>query len=471
MERATHREERVKVAITIGPSSADPRLLEQLLNEGVDAVRINASHAEPGDVGRWVRLIRRTGRRVGRDVAIMLDLQGIKRRIMDLPEPILLKEGETVTLSPRRGDGRIPVKTATILPHLKAGADVFLDDGFLRLRVLKVRRPEVVCEVLLGGFLKSRAGINLPGLAVNTRVPTARDLAHVRAGVAAGVDLFALSFVRSAADLWRCRKHTAGIPIIAKIERPEAVSAIDEIASASDGILVARGDLAVEMQPERLPVLQKSLVKAANRVRKPVIVATEMLASMVYNPRPTRAELLDVGNAVLDGADATLLSDETAIGRFPLRAVRYMRRIISTVESSLLTYDIEVPNPRGPTGSRPDWAVADAAVETAFKVGAKAIVAITGSGRTARLISAGRPSVPLYSFSPDPAVRRRTALMWGVAAHPVKPERDLNTLAGHILGGLRREGALKRGDLVIVVFGSPLWKEGTKTNTVRIAEA
>jgi pyruvate kinase len=459
----------VKIAATVGPASASPKVLADMIGQGVDAVRINASHVDPAAVGAWVRRIRRAGRRAGRDVAIMLDLQGIKRRIGDLAEPMRLIEGQKVVLAEKGGEGRIPVRLSLILPHLRRGADLFLSDGFLRLEVLSVSRREITGRVVRGGLLKSRAGINLPGLPVRARIPTPRDVKHVRAGVAASVDFFALSFVRSAADLWRCRRHTRDIPIIAKIERPEAVAAIDEITAASDGILIARGDLAVEMKPEELPVLQKSLIGAAKRARKPVMVATEMLASMVHSPRPTRAELLDVGNAVLDGADATLLSDETAIGRDPARTVRYMQRILSTVENSLLTYDLELPRLTGRAGSRPDWAVADAAVDTARKVGARAIVTITASGRTARLISADRPSVPIYSFATDPAVRRRVALMWGVAADTVAPIRDPERIIAHLLQRLRRRGAVRRGDRVVIVYGSPLWAEGTKTNTVRVA--
>ncbi|MHC4136251.1 MAG: pyruvate kinase [Planctomycetota bacterium] len=461
--------ERVKIVATIGPASAEAGVLEAMLRDGVDAVRINASHAEPAAVADWVRRIRRAGKQVERDVAVMLDLQGIKRRIGDLAEPVRLKEGATVVLSSRGGGDRIPAPVGLLRGHLQRGADVFLDDGFLRLRVTAVKPREIACRVVRGGLLKAHAGINLPGVPVRARIPTRKDRAHIEAAVACGVDVFALSFVRSARDLWRCRRYAAGIPIIAKIERPEAVAAIDEIAAASNGILVARGDLAVEMKPEELPVLQKSLIAAAKRARMPVIVATEMLASMVHAPRPTRAELLDVGNAVLDGADATMLTDETAIGRDPVRAVRYMARILGRVEGSLLTYDIETPRPSGKAASRPDWAVADAAVEAAHKVRAKAIVTITGSGRTARLVSAGRPSVPVYSFSTEPAVRRRVALMWGVTADTVRRIRAPDTLITHLLERLRGAGRIRRGDRVVVVFGSPLWAEGTKTNSVRIA--
>lgn len=462
--------EHVKISATIGPASADHGVLCDMLDGGVDAIRINGSHCEPEAVAGWVRKVRRAGRSMKRDVAVMLDLQGIKRRIGDLAEPLLLREGQRVVFG-ARGGKRIPLRLTTLRKHLKRGADLFLDDGFLRLSVVRVGQKELHCDVMRGGVLTSRAGVNVPGMPVSQRLPTRRDIEHIEAGIEAGVDLFALSFVRSARDLRRCRKYTTGIPIIAKIERPEAVKAIDEIAAASDGLIVARGDLAVEMKPEELPVLQKSLVAAANRARKPVIVATEMLASMVHSPRPTRAELTDVGNAVLDGADATLLSEETAIGHDPARAVRYMSRIIATVEGSIMDYDIEPRHHRGASANRPDWAVADAAVETAVKVDAKAIVAITGSGRTAMLISAGRPSVPLFSFSPDPAVRRRVALMWGVNAELTKPIRDPDRLIRHIVDGLEARGHLRRGDRVVVAFGSPLWAEGTKTNTVRIAVA
>jgi len=464
--------DRVKIVATIGPTSKRPEVLRAMLDAGVDAVRINASHVAPEDVDGWVRLIRRAGRKAGRDVGIMLDLQGIKRRIGDLPVPVELVEGETVTLvSKSAGAGRIPAPVRVIGPHLKRGSDIFLDDGFLRLEVLSVKGGEIRCRVARGGVLRARAGINLPGAPMKARIPTKRDEKHIAAGVEAGVDIFALSFVRTPRDLWRCRERTEGIPIIAKIERPEAVEQIDAIARASDGILIARGDLAVEMKPEELPVLQKSLMAAAREARKPSIVATEMLASMVYSPRPTRAELTDVGNAVLDGADATLLSDETAIGRDPARAVRYMSRIIATVEGSLLAYNIDIPRPHGEAGTRPDWAIAAAAVESAVNLGAKAIVALTGSGRTARLISAGRPSVPIFTVSTDPAVRRRVSLMWGVIAEVVKPIRDPDKIIAHVLGRLRKARHIDSGDRVVVVFGSPLWEPGTKTNTVRVAVA
>ena len=460
--------ERVKILVTIGPASAKPSVIKELLRNGVDAFRINASHTEPESVQGWVDLIREAGAAVKQDAAIMLDLQGIKIRIGELREPRELIEGQEVVFSPRPGDGRIPVKFGELARYLEPGLDIFLDDGFLRLRIERLERRDIVCRVVLGGTLTSRCGVNLPGIPIRRRIPTAQDRGHIEAGVAAGVDIFAVSFVRDAKDLWRTRRLTNGIPIVAKIERPEAVANIDGIAHASDGILVARGDLAVEMRPEELPVLQKKLVIAANRARKPVIVATEMLASMVHNPRPTRAELTDVGNAVLDGADATLLSDETAVGIDPVRAVRYMSRILHTVESALGKYDVSLPKPQDSPADRPDWAVADAAVETAKKIGACAIVAMTGSGRTARLISAGRPSVPLLAFSPDAAVRRRVAVMWGVNARAVEPIRDHDRLIARVIRDLKAKRVVRRGDRVVVVFGSPVWAEGTKTNTVRV---
>ncbi len=462
--------ERVKIIATVGPASLAPGVLARLIRGGVDAIRVNASHIQPAEVAPLVRKIRAAGREAGHDVAIMLDLQGPKRRIGELPEPLHLVEGSTVLLSERKTPGAILAPLRGAARHLRPGTDLFLQDGFIRLRVMSRGAGGVRCRVLLGGRLRSRAGFNIPGAAVPARVPTTRDLAYLKAGVAVGVDLVALSFVRTPGDIRRCRRHAGGIPIVAKIERPEAVEAIDAVTAASEGILVARGDLAVEMQPEQLPVLQKRLVAAANRARKPVIVATEMLASMVHAPRPTRAELTDVGNAVLDGADAVMLTDETAIGVNPVRVVNVMRRIIQAVEASLLAHDLDLRQARGSAANRPDWALADAAVDTAFEIGASAIVAVTGSGRTALLVSSRRPSVPLFAFTPSPTVRRRVALMWGVTAQPVRSLRDPDRLIQHVLERLRTARRIKAGEQVVFVFGAPLWAKGTRTNTVRVAK-
>jgi pyruvate kinase len=465
-----YHSDRVKILATIGPACEGMQVLCEMLEEGADAIRINASHTDPADVSKWVKLVRKASKRVGRDAAVMLDLQGIKRRIGDLDAPIRVRIGDEVVFG-RPGRGRIPLKLKTIREHLKAGDDLFLDDGFLRFQVKEIGKTELRCVSVREGEITSRAGVNLPGIPVAARIPTSYDIRHIAAGLEAGVDLFALSFVRDARDLKRCRRHAEGTPIVAKIERPEAVTNIDEVALASDGLLVARGDLAVEMKPEELPVLQKSLVAAANRARKPVIVATEMLASLVDNPRPTRAELTDVGNAVLDGADATMLSDETAIGHDPARAVRYMSRIISTVEGSIMKYDVQKHVFRRGKQERPDWALADAAVSVAAQIDAKAIVAVTGSGRTAMLISAGRPSVPLFAFCGDSTVRRRVSLMWGVNAALIKPSNDPDKVIRHCLNRLIRVQAIEPGEMVVVAFGSPIWAKGTKTNTVRIATA
>ena len=462
--------DRVKMAATIGPASSSPQVLDGLLQEGVDCIRINASHVKPDEVAGWVKKIRASSKRVGNDVAVLLDLPGIKFRIGELDQPMQLREGQTVTLG-RKGQGRIPVKLSRIGKYLQKGQDIFLRDGFLRLRVEEVGKSEIVCEVLRDGELVSRSGLNLPGKAINERIPTKVDVEHIRAGLDAGVDVFALSFVRTAKDVLRARELIKGVPIVAKIERPEAVENIEEIAGVADALMVARGDLAVEVVPEQLPVLQKRIVTVGNQARKAVVVATEMLASMVVNPRPTRAELTDVGNAVLDGCDAAMLSNETAIGHDPVRAIRYLKRIIQTVEQSLVTYDLDVNRPTHSPAGRTDWAVADSVADVATRIDAKAILAFTGSGRTARLISASRPRVPLFSFSPDSAVRRRCALMWGVNADVVKKENDPTDQIERALKTLRKAGFLDKGDRVVVTFGSPLWKPGTKTNSLRIAEA
>jgi len=461
--------EHTKMAATIGPASAEPAVLDALLREGVDCIRINASHVEPEDIGSWVKKVRDASKRVGHDVAVAIDLPGIKFRIGELDEPMRLREGESVRLG-RKGRGRIPVKLSRLRPYVKKGSDIFLRDGFLRLAVDRVGEEEIVATVMRDGELVSRAGINLPGVDIKERIPTAKDKEHIEAGLAAGVDIFALSFVRTADDVKRARKLANGVPLVAKIERPEAVENIEAIAGAADGLMVARGDLAVEIEPEQLPVLQKKIVTAGNLARKVVIVATEMLASMVTNPRPTRAELTDVGNAVLDGCDAAMLSNETAVGVDPVRAVRYLKRIIQTVERSLLVYDVSRPRPSHAAAGRVDWAVTDAAVDVAASIGAKAIVAFTGSGRTARLISAKRPRVPIFSFSPDATIRRRCALMWGVRADATRRYRDINEQIDRTLEYMKKNGFIADGDRVVVSFGSPIWKPGTKTNSLRICE-
>ncbi|MHC4410321.1 MAG: pyruvate kinase [Planctomycetota bacterium] len=459
-----------KMAATIGPASAAPEILDALLAEGVDCIRINASHIKPPELATWVDRVRASSKRMDRHVAVALDLPGIKFRIGDLDEPLHLKEGETVRLG-RKGKGRIPVKLSRLRPYVKKGSDIFLRDGFMRLLVTRVSKEEIVATVVRDGELVSRSGINLPGVSVSEQVPTRRDREFIKAGLEAGVDVFALSFVRSAKDVLRARKLVNGVPLVAKIERPEAVTNIEEIAGFADGLMVARGDLAVECAPEQLPVLQKRIVAAGNRARKVVIVATEMLASMVTNPRPTRAELTDVGNAVLDGCDAAMLSNETAIGHDPVRAVRYLKRIIRTVEQSLLIYDLPRARPSHSPAGRVDWAVTDAVADTALSIGARAIIAFTGSGRTARLLSAKRPSVPIYSFSPNPEVRRRCALMWGVFADGTRAYLDINEQIDRTLIYLCKKGLLKKGDRVVVSYGSPIWVSGTTTNSMRIGEA
>ncbi|MHC4937557.1 MAG: pyruvate kinase [Planctomycetota bacterium] len=429
-----------KMAATIGPASASPEILDALLREGVDCIRINASHIKPAELPGWVRRVRESSTRMDRHIAILLDLPGIKFRIGELESPLLLHEGETVRLG-RKGKGRIPVKLSRLRPYVKKGSDVFLRDGFLRLRVESVGKEEIVATVLRDGELVSRSGINLPGVSVKEQIPTKRDKEFIEKGLECGVDVFALSFVRTAKDVRRARNLVNGVPLVAKIERPEAVENIEEIAGAADGLMVARGDLAVEVEPEQLPVLQKRIVAAGNRARKVVIVATEMLAS------------------------------ETAVGHDPVRAVRYLGRIIHTVERSLLTYDLPRPRPSHAPAGRVDWAVTDAAVDTALSIGAKAIIAFTGSGRTSRLLSAKRPSVPIYSFSPSPEVRRRCSLMWGVHADGTRPYSDINEQIDRTLAYMRKHGWVEKGDHVVVSFGSPIWKPGTKTNSLRIGQA
>ncbi|MFB3065879.1 MAG: pyruvate kinase [Planctomycetota bacterium] len=467
---AGRKGERVKIVATVGPASASVRTLARLIREGADGIRINASHVEPDAVAPLVRRVRRAAVKAGREVAVMLDLPGPKRRLGVLPEPVTLVTGQKIVLSGRKGAGRLPATLGSIVRHLKRGSRIFLKDGHIRLDVASVRGRDVHCVVGIGGRVTSRAGLNVPGVAGRGAVPTARDKVLIEAAIAAKVDLLALSFVQSAKDVARCRALAPDLPVYSKIERPGAIDDLEDVARVSHGLLIARGDLAVEMPPEELPVLQKRIVQTANRHRRPVIVATEMLASMVESPRPTRAELLDVGNAVLDGVDGVMLTSETAIGKHPVQAVRVMARIVATVEKSRFqSYDLSLPGTRGEEADRPDWAVADAAVAAAFSIGARAILAFTDSGRTARLVAAHRPSVPCFAFVARATARRRTALFWGVIPQKSRRLRNSNLLLREAIAQLRRQKRLSKGDRVVAVYGSPLWKPGTRTNTVRVA--
>ena len=468
---------RAKIVCTLGPSSESPEVVLKLLQVGMDVARLNFSHGSHEDHAGAISRIRAASRQLVRPVAILQDLQGPKIRTGPLQAGragVPLAAGDTIVITTEKeihGDAR---RISTTYPFLaqdvRKGDRLLVDDGLLEFRVVDTDGVEVTAEVVEGGVLKEHKGINLPGVALRVSALSDKDRADLRFGAHNGVDFVALSFVRSAADVEEARAelHALGrvVPIIAKIEKPEALSAIGDIAEAADGLMVARGDLGVEVPAERVPTLQKTIVDTGNRLGKPVIIATQMLDSMIQHPRPTRAEASDVANAIWDGADAVMLSGETASGRFPIQSVQTMDRIVREAEQNMAlarSRPVEPPPAPAPLND----VAASAAVRAALEAGARCIACFTVSGATARLLSRYRPHVPIVAFSPEQPIRRRMALYWGVHPRIMEPVRDPDGMARTVSERLVAEGLAGPGDRVIIVFGSPLGEPGA-TNSIRM---
>jgi len=452
---------RTKIVATLGPASDPPGRLRQLIEAGVDVFRLNFSHGTQGDHALRIARVRRLARRLRANVCILQDLQGPKIRTGRLKGggPVLFERGHhiTITTRPLIGDAqRVSTSYRGLPGDVRPGDRVLLDDGLLELKVLGKTGHDVRCEVTVGGPLSEHKGINLPGVFVSAPAMTRKDRRDLAFGIKQGVDAVALSFVRRAADVAALRRairrQGAAALVVAKIEQPEAVHDLAGILDASDAVMVARGDLGVEMPPEQVPVLQKRIIREARARGKPVIVATQMLESMVRNPRPTRAEASDVANAIFDGADAVMLSAETSVGCYPLEAVEMMTRIARAAET-VVVHERETCRQEGATLSIPA-AVADAAVHAAEDVGASAIVVFTISGATARLVAQRRPSCAIHAFSPDPATCRRLALVWGVEAHAAPMAASTDQLVGRATRLLRRAGSVRKGEVLVFVGGA-----------------
>jgi pyruvate kinase len=459
---------RSKIVCTLGPASDAPRVLARMIAAGMDVARLNFSHGSATEHRARAEAVRRESRRAGRNVAILQDLQGPKLRLGVFAEGrVELVAGDTVLLVTRRGvvgsPRLIPVPLPSLARDCSAGDPVLLDDGRVRLRVRRRRGTDVEAEVEVGGPLSDHKGVSLPRAAVSVPAFTPKDQRDAAFGRALGVDLVAMSFVRTARDVERARRHVApGTPLIAKMEKPQAIEAMEEIVRTADGVMVARGDLGVELPLEQVPGIQKRLVHRANVLGRTCIVATEMLESMIRAPRPTRAEVSDVANAVLDGADAVMLSAETAVGHDPVAAVATMARIIEEAELGM------------PPHVRPELAGADispgiaaAAVEAARSVGAKVIVAYTESGYTARLVAAFRPEMPILALTPNDVVVHRLALAWGVEAHRVPRLRSTDAVMQRACNEVRRRGLAARGERIAIVAGVPLNEPGN-TNVLTV---
>ncbi|NKB69425.1 MAG: pyruvate kinase [Candidatus Latescibacteria bacterium] len=466
---------RAKIVATIGPASQAPEQLQALIEAGMDVARLNFSHGSHADHTAVIGHIRRIGRALGRPVAILQDLQGPKIRLGELVGgTVELAVGAAFCLTTEEveGDGqRAWVSYAALARDVQAGDEILLSDGLLRLRVEKVEAPQVYCRVVDGGRLRPRAGINLPGVALSVPALTDKDRDDLQFGMDQGVDFVALSFVRAAADIVHLKEimATAGadIPVVAKIEKPEALAALDEILQAADGVMVARGDLGVEVSPERVPFVQKRIIQRAFRYKIPVITATQMLESMIEQPRPTRAEASDVANAVFDGTDAVMLSGETAIGVNPVGVVQMMDRIVRAAESDMTYHRGRPENDHQETpASFPD-AVAEAACSVAVDIGARAIIAFTQSGFTARLISKYRPPVPIISITSSALLEPRLCLFWGVAPKCIELVDQVDELIGRVEAQLLDAGAVATGDALVILAGSPMGQTGT-TNLMKL---
>jgi len=449
---------RAKIICTIGPASIDRKTVGGLITRGMNVARLNFSHGTHAFHRGAIRTIREEAGRLKKTVAIMTDLQGIKIRVGALKgSQVELRKGQRVII--RRGGGpgdenTIYIKYSHLIDASEKGHRILLSDGLIELQITEKGTDYLGATVKTGGILKEKKGVNLPGLKPVDVSFTRKDEADLRLGLRMGVDYVALSFVRTKDDVLALRdflkrENAEGLPVIAKIETPQAMRNLDEILPLVKGIMVARGDLGVEIPPENVPIAQKSLIEKANRAGKLVIVATEMLESMTQRPRPTRAEATDVSNAILDGADALMLSQETSVGKYPIEAVDMMGRIIEETESSLPIHSRYLQ--RGTFSE----AVALAATDAAQSVKARYIIAFTQSGSTAKLISMLRPEVEIIAFSPSRHVMRRMALYWGVSARRIRKLKSMDGQFREVEKELLTEKLAKKGDIIVITAGVP----------------
>ena len=462
---------RAKIVCTLGPATSSYEQIRELVAAGMDVARLNLSHGSHEVHAASYADVRRASEESGRAVAILADLQGPKIRLGRFADgPHVLAVGDTFTITTEDVDGTAELVSTTYqgLPgDVRPGDPLLIDDGRVGLEVTAVDGPRVVTRVTLAGPVSNNKGINLPGVAVSVPALSEKDADDLRWALDQGVDFIALSFVRSGEDVKDVHaimdEVGRRVPVLAKVEKPQAVDALEGVVAAFDGIMVARGDLGVELPLEQVPLVQKTAVEMCRRNAKPVIVATQVLESMISAPRPTRAEASDCANAVLDGADAIMLSGETSVGQYPIEAVRTMARIIDNTE------ELGMERIR-PLGSRPrtqGGAVTWAAREIGELIGAQHLVTFTVSGDSARRMSRLRSRIPLFAFTPDPAIRNRLALTWGIEAFLVPFVQTTDEMVAQVDESLLTQGRLAKGETVVIVAGSPPGTAGS-TNAVRV---
>lgn len=469
---------RTKIVCTMGPACDNVPMLKQMIESGMNVARLNMAHGDLDEQRARIMKVRQAERETGKPVAILLDIKGPEIRIGKLKDSSYrLETGGRLTLTTEQIEGdaqRISVNYAELTKDVGPGSRILLDDGLIELNVEAVEGTEIHTRIMNGGVIKPRKGVNLPGTHTSLPGVTARDIEHIRFGVEEGVDIIAASFVRKAEDVLEIRRlleeQGAGhIQIISKIENEEGVDELDAILAASDGLMVARGDLGVEVPVEDVPHIQKMMIQKCNIAGKPVITATHMLDSMQSNPRPTRAEASDVANAVLDGSDAIMLSGETAAGKYPLESVRTMASIAQRMEESI-DYREQFVKRTGLHRTDVTEVISQAVVSSSLELDAKAIITPTESGFTARMVSKYRPKAPIVAVAPNEQILRRLSLVWGVTPVQGYPVASTDEMFESAIRHGKQSGVVQPDDLVIVSAGVPIGKSGS-TNLIKIMHA
>ncbi len=465
---------KTKLVCTIGPASSSSQMIEKLVRAGMSVARLNFAYGTQAEHAEVMRTIRGVSVVLDIPVAILLDLPGLKLRTGRLQkQEVHLEEGNDFSLTSERvlGDEhRVSVGFPAFFNDIRVGDAIFLNDGTIQLKVMSTSNSGVRCKVVVGGWLTANRGINVPGVKLNVPPVTSEDLKHLAFGVEQGVDFVAVSFVRSAADILRIRQllqeKRANVPLIAKIEKHEGVNDIDRIIAEADGIMIARGDLGIEIPLKKVPIVQKEIIRKCNQAGKPVIVATQMLESMVGATRPTRAEVSDVANAIFDSTDAVMLSGETAIGKYPVRAANTMASIITETEKAL-PYERILLEKSEQVIAQTDDAISYAACYMSQRLGAACIVAYTSSGSTALRVSKYRPKVPILAITPNAKIVRRLVLSWGIEPHLATEPANVDMMFRQAAQLALQTGIAKRGELVVITAGIPMGTPGS-TNVIKV---
>ncbi|NNF08641.1 MAG: pyruvate kinase [Candidatus Eisenbacteria bacterium] len=465
---------RAKIVCTIGPSSSSPATLKKLIRAGMDVARLNFSHGTAADHEDMVTRLREASNQCRKTIAILQDLQGPKLRVGKISNGGMeLKTGEKFVLTTEAGvsePNRVSVSYSKLISDIGKGDRILLDDGLIEVEVVRIRGKDITTKVVTSGILTSNKGVNIPSRALSIPALTRKDRADLKLGLALGVDYVALSFVRDKKDVdliqALIRRSGHDVPVIAKLEKPQAVENLDSIIEAADGIMVARGDLGVELPPEQVPVLQKRMIRKAREAGKPVITATQMLESMVQNPRPTRAEASDVANAIFDGTDAVMLSAETATGEYPIQTVQMMSRIIENAEQSAFRRR-SIIRWADHTSAGTAEIIGLSATRISLDLNARLIATFTQSGSSARLVSKYRPQTPIVAFTSSMSVMRRLSLIWGVFPNFIPHRDNTDDMIDAVTAKLKRDRRVRKGDRIVVTAGTPMGTIGS-TNFLKV---